>query len=67
MRTHYRIIVEGLLHKRWWPRFKEMEIMYEGKNTVLTGRIGNTDVLQKMLSDLRSMSFALLMVEKTES
>ena len=67
MSAHYKIIVQGLLHQRWWPRFKEMEIYYEDKNTVLSGTVISQDLIQKTLSDLRNMHFKLILVEKTDA
>jgi len=62
MKGKVKIKIEGHLDNKWQNWFEEMEISYEGNNTVLTGNIKDESYLHGALNRIRDLNLKLISV-----
>jgi len=57
-----KIKVEGRLDSKWQDWFEEMEIIYDGDNTILTGTVSDESHLHGILNRIRDLNLKLISV-----
>ncbi|MCD4695229.1 MAG: hypothetical protein K8S16_03225 [Bacteroidales bacterium] len=58
----FRIIVKGKLGKEWTDWFENLDINFDGENTVLSGHIEDQSALHGILNRLRDLNLTLISV-----
>ncbi len=59
---HFRIIIKGQLGEQWTEWFENMEISYDGENTILTGHVKDQASLHGILNRIRDLNLKLISV-----
>lgn len=62
MKGKVKIKVEGRLDSKWQDWFEEMEIIYDGDNTILTGTVSDESHLHGILNRIRDLNLKLISV-----
>lgn len=62
MKGKVKIKVEGRLDSKWQDWFDEMEIIYDGDNTILTGTVSDESHLHGILNRIRDLNLKLISV-----
>jgi len=62
MQGKVKIKVEGRLDSKWQDWFDEMEIIYDGDNTILTGTVSDESHLHGILNRIRDLNLKLISV-----
>jgi len=62
-----KIKVQGLLDEKWKYWFDGMEIIHEGDNTILTGKIIDEASLHGILNLIRDLNLKLISVNPTRN
>jgi hypothetical protein len=57
------IKVSGHLDKQWKEWFDNLEIKYEGENTVLTGEIADQAALHGLIIKIRDLNLKLISID----
>lgn len=57
-----KIKISGFLDKNWEHWFKDMDITYEGKNTIFTGSVKDEANLHGILNLIRDLNLKLISV-----
>ncbi len=58
-----KIKVSGHLDKQWKEWFDNLEIEYEGENTILTGEIADQAALHGIIIKIRDLSLKLISID----
>ena len=71
MKKHFNICIKGQLPDMWSDWFDNMEVRYDGKNTILTGNVPDQSALHGILNRIRDLNLTLVSVnsdiEKTNN
>jgi hypothetical protein len=57
------IKVSGHLDKQWKEWFDNLEIKYEGENTILTGEIADQTALYGLIIKIRDLNLKLISID----
>ena len=60
------IKIQGHLNGKWKECFEDMEISYEGNNTILTGNIKDEAHMHGVLNIIRDLNIKLISINLTE-
>jgi hypothetical protein len=66
MKNTIRIVVKGLLDKKWEGWFDGMQITWEGENTVLSGNIKDKAFVHGILDKIRDLNLNLISVNPSD-
>jgi hypothetical protein len=66
MKGKSKIIIQGLLDKKWMDSFEGMNISYEGDNTILTGYLKDESHMHGILNIIRDLNIKLISVNPAE-
>ncbi|HLP74091.1 MAG TPA: hypothetical protein VK155_14395 [Bacteroidales bacterium] len=66
MKGKTEIKIEGRLDKKWKNSFEDLNISYEGDNTVLSGTIKDEAHLHGILNLIRDLNIKLISVNRLE-
>lgn len=63
-----RVLIEihGHLNDKWKEHFEDMELSYEGDNTILTGNIKDEAHLHGVLNIIRDLNLKLISINPVE-
>jgi hypothetical protein len=62
MRGKTKIIIQGRLDKKWKDRFEDLEISYEGDNTILSGNLKDEAHMHGVLNIIRDLNLKLISI-----
>ena len=62
MKENFKIRIKGQLSEEWTEWFENMEINYDGKNTILTGYVTDQAALHGILNRIRDLNLTLISV-----
>lgn len=65
MKGKIEIVVEGHLDKKWKNSFEDLDINYEGDNTILKGNIKDEAHLHGVLNQIRDLNLKLVSINPT--
>lgn len=60
----FRIIIKGQLGRQWTEWFDNMEIRFDGENTILTGHVTDQAALHGILNRIRDLNLKLISVNR---
>jgi hypothetical protein len=66
MKGKTKIIIKGHLDKKWKNRFEDMEISYEGDNTILTGNLKDEAHMHGVLNIIMDLNLKLISINSVE-
>ncbi len=66
MKNKIKIKVKGHLNKEWKEWFENMDIIYEGDNTILFGTVKDQAFMHGILNRIRDLNLKLISVNPTE-
>ncbi|MGB8489928.1 MAG: hypothetical protein WCE64_02625 [Bacteroidales bacterium] len=66
MKGKTKIIIQGYLDKKWKNSFEDMEISYEGDNTILTGNLKDEAHMHGVLNIIRDLNLKLISINSVE-
>jgi len=58
----FRIKIKGQLGQQWAEWFENMEISFDGENTILTGHVTDQAALHGILNRIRDLNLTLISV-----
>ena len=62
MKDHFDIRIKGQLPEEWTDWFENLEISFDGENTILTGYITDQAALHGLLNRIRDLNLKLISV-----
>lgn len=62
-----KIKIKGHLDKKWKDWFGNMDISYEGENTILTGDVKDQSAIHGILNQLRDLNLKLISVNPIDN
>ena len=66
MKGMTQIKVKGRLDKEWEDWFEGMELIYDGENTIITGRIKDEAFMHGILNRIRDLNLKLISVNPSD-
>jgi hypothetical protein len=66
MKGRTKITIQGHLDKIWKNCFEDMEISYEGNNTMITGNLKDEAHMHGILNQIRDLNLKLISVNPAE-
>jgi hypothetical protein len=66
MKGNTEIKVKGHLDKKWEDWFKDMNISYQGDNTILSGNVKDESYMHGILNLIRDLNLKLISVNPVE-
>jgi hypothetical protein len=66
MKGKTKITIQGHLNGKWKECFEEMEITYEGNNTILTGKLKDEAHMHGVLNTIRVYNLVLISINPVE-
>ncbi len=57
-----KITIRGQLGKQWTEWFENLEISYDGENTIISGNVADQAALHGMLNRIRDLNLTLISV-----